>query len=186
MKPIVSLLLLFGIFLGVLFLLRPGIRAGEAREESNSAHLSAVDPEKVDWTAKGDDEWKAILTPLQYRVCRKGGTERPWSGALLEEKGGGIYRCSCCGAPLFDARTKFDSQTGWPSFYDVIAKDAVELRTDRSFGMVRTEVVCSRCKAHLGHLFHDGPPPTGLRYCINSVCLLHDEKGGTKTKARSK
>jgi len=114
---------------------------------------------------------KKELTPFEYHVMFEKGTEPPFSGELLCEKREGIYRCKCCDQPLFHSSTKFDSGTGWPSFWAPIAPEAVEEEVDMSHGMVRTEVHCSKCKAHLGHVFPDGPPPTGLRYCINSVCL---------------
>ncbi|MRI84261.1 MAG: peptide-methionine (R)-S-oxide reductase [Nitratiruptor sp.] len=111
------------------------------------------------------------LTPFEYHVLFERGTEPPFSSPLNDEKRPGYFRCKCCKQPLFDARAKFDSGTGWPSFYEPIDPEAVEEELDTSHGMVRTEVHCKRCKAHLGHLFPDGPPPTGLRYCINGIAL---------------
>jgi peptide-methionine (R)-S-oxide reductase len=120
---------------------------------------------------KTDEEWKAILTPEQYRITRARGTERACSGAFWNSKDNGVYLCVCCGQPLFDSGTKFDSGTGWPSFKTAVETDRVTLKSDNTLGMTRTEVLCSRCDAHLGHVFPDGPPPDGLRYCINSVAL---------------
>ncbi len=118
-----------------------------------------------------EEEWQRRLTPEQFRVCRQGGTEPPFTGRWVHEKRPGVYHCVCCGAALFDAAAKFDSGSGWPSFTAPLDTDALETRLDLSHGMRRVEVLCHRCRAHLGHVFEDGPPPTGLRFCINSICL---------------
>ena len=132
--------------------------------------------EDTDKIVKSDEEWRAQLTPEQYHVTRQHGTEPAFSGEYDSCKDQGVYKCVCCGNPLFDAAQKFDSDTGWPSFYDSIARGAVDDRRDRSFFMVRTEIVCAKCDAHLGHVFPDGPPPTGLRYCMNSLALDLERK----------
>jgi peptide-methionine (R)-S-oxide reductase len=135
----------------------------EAPEEGEMAQKYPVQ--------KTEEEWRAILTPEQYRVTRVGGTECAFSGQFWKKQVDGVYHCVCCGNPLFSSDSKFDSGTGWPSYFKPVGPERVHTRIDRSHGMVRTEVLCNRCGAHLGHVFKDGPEPTGLRYCINSVAL---------------
>lgn len=125
----------------------------------------------MDKVRKTDQEWREALSPDVYRITRQKGTERPFTGALLDNKQEGVYLCGACGQALFSSETKFNSGSGWPSYWAPIDDHALEQETDSSHGMVRDEVVCSRCDSHLGHVFPDGPQPTGLRYCINSLSL---------------
>ena len=131
--------------------------------------------QKTRETRKTDAEWRQVLTPEQYRIMRQKGTEGAFTGQYWNNKDEGVYRCTGCGTPLFSSETKFDSGSGWPSFYAPVEQDNVEVEQDQSFGMKRTEVLCSNCEAHLGHIFDDGPrDKTGLRYCINSASLAFD------------
>jgi len=132
--------------------------------------------EVVDKVKKPESEWKKILTPEQYKILRKKGTERAFTGLYHDHKVPGVYRCAACGAHLFSSKSKFDSRTGWPSFWEPVAKENVQEKADYGLIIRRTEIVCSRCGSHLGHLFKDGPNPSGLRYCINSEALKFNKE----------
>jgi peptide-methionine (R)-S-oxide reductase len=125
---------------------------------------------------KTPEEWRENLTPEQYEICINKGTEPPFSGKYCDSKENGVYKCVCCGEPLFKSDTKFDSGSGWPSFWDPVSEDKIQYISDKSLGMVRTEVNCNKCGSHLGHVFDDGPKPTNLRYCINSISLSLDKE----------
>lgn len=130
-----------------------------------------VGPVDAPDVVKTDAQWRAQLTPEQFQIARGKGTERPFCGTLLDNKRPGIYSCVCCALPVFTSENKFNSGTGWPSFFQPVAAENVSTHEDRSYGMSRVEILCTRCDAHLGHVFEDGPPPTGLRYCVNSESL---------------
>lgn len=173
-NSLVALLLV--VVLGVvatLGLREAGAATAEVPTRVGQTHLADIDADAVDWKTKTAAWWKQTLPEPVHQVCRQSGTERPFTGALLEQKAAGDFVCSSCGHVLFRSETKFKSGTGWPSFSAPAAKGSLTEIVDASHGMVRTEVRCGRCDAHLGHVFPDGPEPTGLRYCINSVCMLH-------------
>ena len=141
------------------------------QKPDHSGNLKIKEPNPMEKVVKTDEEWRRILTPEQFQVTRKKGTEPPFSGKYNDFKEKGTYVCVCCGNPLFSSEAKFDSGTGWPSFFEPVSENAVRTEPDYKLFMKRIEVLCNRCDAHLGHVFEDGPEPTGLRYCMNSVAL---------------
>ena len=160
--------------------------AGELPDEVTVRLLwpdnSPLPPEKVPTVKKSEEEWRKDLGPERFRILRSEGTEQPFCGTLLDNKKTGIYFCAGCDLPLFSSNAKFHSGTGWPSFFEPFARENVLEITDKSYGMVRTEIRCARCGGHLGHVFPDGPPPTNLRYCLNSEALVFRETKGSNPK----
>ena len=179
-------LLVFGILVVVLLLRVPVSNSKTFSTRMESAMIIVcvfneqgilTGPVPMNKVVRSEDEWRKRLTPEQYNVTRNSGTERPFCGNLLDNKKEGVYTCVCCGLPLFTSNAKFDSGTGWPSFFQPICKENVTEKSDESHGMLRSEINCTRCDAHLGHVFDDGPRPTGLRFCLNSESLEFTEKG---------
>jgi peptide-methionine (R)-S-oxide reductase len=166
LAPLAAVLILLAMIMP-----RPVLSSAATDLAGIPAHLLNIDADKVDWKSKDEAYWQSVLTADQFTICREAQTERPFSGKYCASKAQGEYRCACCGQLLFSSKTKFDSGSGWPSFGEAALPGAIVERPDLSHNMSRTEVLCSRCGAHLGHVFDDGPPPTHKRYCINSVCL---------------
>lgn len=171
-------------FLMVLYFAFPlkGKTTGKNGAQTAADSLTQKEDSTMETMNLTEEEWKQRLTPEEYRVLRERGTERPFTGLYWDNHENGTYKCAACGAQLFSSETKFDSGCGWPSFYDVSSSDAIELKKDYSFGMIRFEVICKKCGSHLGHVFNDGPQPTNLRYCINSASLHFKKEENPKTK----
>jgi peptide-methionine (R)-S-oxide reductase len=175
--------------IALILLLMPGCTTGQVKNsanktkmdtaKNNNPYFSRSDTGKVEIS---NDEWKKVLPSDVYNIAREKGTERAFTGKFWDHKEGGTYYCAACGNALFNSNGKFDSNCGWPSFFEPIKKESIIYAPDNSYGMQRTEVMCGKCKAHLGHVFDDGPPPTGLRYCINSVILDFEKAKAAEKK----
>jgi len=175
LKGFLIISLVFMTYGFVLFTMKGNSVADPFTPSGVPRHLQGLNPDTVDWKSKDTAYWKSVLPEPVYRITRQAGTERAFTGKFHAFKEKGVYRCFNCGLALFSSEEKFDSGTGWPSFWKAIDKGAVRLKRDSSWGMARTEVICGRCGAHLGHVFPDGPPPTGERFCINSLSLFYEK-----------
>ena len=193
MNRILTVVILAGLMAGLILSQRTSPSLAGPTSQSSENNMVTVrvfeesgklsSPITMPKVVKTDDEWKKILTPEQFKITRQAGTERPFCGGLVDNHLDGVYVCASCGVPLFKSDSKFDSGTGWPSFFQPIAKENTIQHSDESYGMVRTEVLCARCDAHLGHVFDDGPRPTGLRFCMNGEALRFVKLEDVKTLA---